>query len=359
MEIHSFLDGVGQPRYRCSVLDAQLWAQIATSPSAYALAALLGALWGSFANVCIYRMPPSEEHPKGRSVVAPGSHCFACGHSVRWYDNVPFLSYLWLKGACRDCGASFSARYLLVEAATALLFVAVYYYVVAIAHIYDTPAEQMIRFAVLAAFVWTMVVITFIDLDHQLILNKITYPAIPVFYGLGLLLPGSSWKSGLIGLAIGYGLIRAISDGFYLLTGREGLGYGDGKLLAVVGALFGWQGVMVALFFGSMIGTVILVPYLLVLRAREPRESGAEHASSRRPSGAMWARAEEASVPLEAGECQDSPQPTESSGDEEEDSGMGRIAVPFGPFLASAAVIYLFTESYLRVRFWVFWEFWQ
>ena len=340
-EIHSFLDGVGQPRYRCGVLDADLWAEMATSPTAYLLAALLGALWGSFANVCIYRMPPSEEHPKGRSVVAPGSHCFACGHSVRWYDNVPLLSFLWLKGACRDCGASFSARYLLVEAATALLFVAVYHYVLAIAHIYDSPAEQMIRFAVLAAFVWTLVVITFIDLDHQLILDKITYPAIPIFYGLGLLLPDSSWSSGLIGVVVGYGIVRAISDGFWLLTKREGMGYGDGKLLAIVGALFGWQAVMVALFLGSMLGTLILVPLLLALRVRE-----------RNPH----IEAEDA-VP---GAKEDSEEGDSAKEDSEEGGseppGVGRIAVPFGPFLASAAVIYLFTESYLRVRFWVFWQ---
>ena len=81
---------------------AQEWAALSTSPAAYAFAALFGALWGSFANVCIYRMPPSDAHPKGLSVVLPGSHCFACGKPVRWYDNVPLLSYLWLRGRCRD-----------------------------------------------------------------------------------------------------------------------------------------------------------------------------------------------------------------------------------------------------------------
>ncbi len=329
-EIHSFLDGVGQPRYRGSVLDAELWAEISTSPAAYAFAALLGALWGSFGNVCIYRMPPSEEYPSGRSVVAPGSHCFACGKDVRWYDNVPLLSFLWLKGQCRDCKTTFSARYLLVEAATALLFVGAYHYVVAIAHIYEPPGQQLLRFAVLAAFVWTMVVITFIDLDHQLILDKISYPAIPIFYALGLLVPGSSWKAGLIGIAVGYGFVRLISDGFYLLTKREGLGYGDGKLLAIVGALFGWQGVMVSLFVGSMLGTFILVPALLIARSRAPKE-GIDSTS--------------------AEDLAESPQDEAS-----ETEGVGRVAVPFGPFLAAAALLYLFSESFLRVRFWVFWD---
>jgi len=76
---------------------------LSTTPFAYAFAVLLGLLWGSFANVCIYRMPPTEAHPNGRSVVTPGSHCFACGAPVRWYDNVPLVSYLWLRGRCRAC----------------------------------------------------------------------------------------------------------------------------------------------------------------------------------------------------------------------------------------------------------------
>ena len=92
------------------------------SPGAYAFAVVLGLLWGSFANVCIYRWPPTEEFPKGRSVVAPGSHCFACKTPIRWYDNVPLLSWLWLRGRCRACKAPFSARYLLVEALTGALF---------------------------------------------------------------------------------------------------------------------------------------------------------------------------------------------------------------------------------------------
>ena len=317
---------MGQPRYRGTVQDAELWANIATSPAAYAFAALFGALWGSFANVCIYRMPPSDEFPQGRSVVAPGSHCFACGKDVRWYDNVPLLSFLWLRGQCRDCKATFSARYLFVEAATALLFVGAYHYVVDVAYLYQSPTEQLVRFAVLAAFLWTMVVITFIDLDHKLILDKLSYPAIPVFYGLGLLLPHHDWKHGLIGIAVGYGFVRLISDGFYLLTKREGLGYGDGKLLAIVGALFGWQGVMVSLFVGSMLGTVILVPLLTIQRARSPKSEPAVE--------------------------------TEEGAHSDEIQSVGRIAVPFGPFLASAAILYLFSESLLRVRFWVFWHLW-
>lgn len=322
-------------------LDPELWAVFSTSATAYAFVAVLGALWGSFGNVCIYRMPPTDEFPKGRSVVAPGSHCFACGKPVRWYDNVPMLSYLWLRGACRDCKTTFSPRYLLVEAAATLLFVAAYHYVVAIAFTSATPGEQLLRFGILAAFLWVLLIITFIDLDHQLILDKMTYPAIPIFYGLGLLLPGSSWKTGLIGIAVGYGVVRLISDGYWLLTRREGMGYGDGKLLAIIGALFGWQAVFVSLFLGSMLGSVISISLLMLTRNRSDESASAL-----------------AEAPTEAGESQTAG--LQEDGDsvpeeEEEPTGMGQIAVPFGPFLAGAAVIYVFTESYLHVHFAPLW----
>jgi leader peptidase (prepilin peptidase)/N-methyltransferase len=98
-----------------------------TGAGAYVVVFVLGTLFGSFANVCIYRWPPSDAFPTGCSVVRPGSHCGACGKPVRWFDNVPIVAWLWLRGRCRDCGARFSARYLLVEAATAILFVATWH----------------------------------------------------------------------------------------------------------------------------------------------------------------------------------------------------------------------------------------
>jgi len=292
-------------------LDAELWAVFSTSKTAYAFVAVLGALWGSFGNVCIYRMPPSDKFPKGRSVVAPGSHCFECGAHVRWYDNVPLLSFLWLRGACRDCKVSFSPRYLLVEGAAALLFVAAYHYVVAIGFVESTPGEQLLRFAVLATFFWFLLIITFIDFDHQLILDKLTYPFIPIFYGLGLLLPNASPTTGLIGIAVGYGVVRLISDGYWLITHREGMGYGDGKLLAIIGALYGWQAVLVSLFLGSLLGAVISIA-LLVLRRRKTADGDGEDSPTTAPE-------------------------------------IGLVSVPFGPFLASAAVIFVFIESELRI----------
>jgi leader peptidase (prepilin peptidase)/N-methyltransferase len=271
-------------------------------------AALLGALFGSFANVCILRWPPTDEHPDGRSVVRPGSHCPACGAAIRWYDNIPILSYFLLRGRCRACKAEFSARYLLVEGATALLFVAVFRLQVVVLHPFDTPSWQLYRFAVMAGFVWVLVVIAFIDLDHKLILNRITYPAIPIFYALATGLPERTWKDGLIGAAVGYGVIRLVADGYHLITRRRGLGYGDGKLLAIVGAYLGWQSVLVTLFLGSIIGSVLGGLWLVVARARGVKQ-------------------EDGDLPLR------------------------HVEIPFGPFLATAALVYAFVEPWLRVDF--------
>ncbi len=270
-------------------------------------AALLGALFGSFANVCILRWPPTDQHPDGLSVVSPGSHCPACGAAIRWYDNIPILSYFILRGRCRACRAEFSARYLFVEGATALLFVAFYRLEVVVLHPFDSPAMQLYRFAIAAGFVWVLVVIAFIDLDHKLILNRVTYPAIPIFYGLATLLPERTWKDGLIGAAVGYGVIRLVADGYHLLTRRRGLGYGDGKLLAVVGAYLGWQSVLVSLFLGSIIGSVIGGMWLVAARARAGKSEG--------------------------------------------DLPLRHVEIPFGPFLATAALIYAFVEPWLRVDF--------
>ncbi|MBA2539602.1 MAG: prepilin peptidase, partial [Deltaproteobacteria bacterium] len=232
--------------------------QHASSTAAYAFVVVLGLLWGSFANVCIYRWPPSEEFPKGRSVVKPGSHCFACNEPIKWYDNVPLLAWLWLRGKCRNCKAAFSARYLIVEAVTGALFGVAWWFAVVHGPWWNDPFEErLIRFAIFAAFSFVMVVITFIDIDHKLILNKVTIPSIVVFYGFGLLLPERAWYDGLIGVVFGFGFPWLVGEIYFRITKREGLGLGDGMLLAVVGALLGWKGVFVSLFRGAVLGSVI------------------------------------------------------------------------------------------------------
>lgn len=300
---------------------------LARTPAGWITAFVLGTLWGSFANVCIYRWPPTDEFPKGRSVVAPGSHCFVCKQPVRWYDNVPLLSYLWLRGRCRDCGTTFSPRYLIVEALTGVLFAVMWWYAMDVGALWEPFEARLVRFAVLAAFSFVLVVITFIDLDHKLILDRLTYPSIPVFYGLGLLLPERQWYDGLIGAAVGYGVVRAIADGYWYLTRREGMGYGDGKLLAIIGALLGWKAVVVALFGGAILGSVVG----LLGMVAGGRHGAAAEAGAGAGEGAA------------AGEGGDD--------EEAEDEGLRYAEVPFGPFLAAAALAYVLLEPWIEAHF--------
>jgi leader peptidase (prepilin peptidase)/N-methyltransferase len=212
------------------------------------LVAMLGAALGSFANVVIYRMPRDE------SIVAPRSRCPACGRPIRVYDNVPVLSYLALRGRCRDCGARIAVRYPLVEALTAALAVAVWL---------STPT--LLDRILGLVFVVLMVVITFIDLDHQLILNRISYPGIAAGIVFAIL-QGRAVPS-LLSAAGAAGLILVI-----IVVSRGGMGGGDVKLAAMIGAFLGWPGVAVALFAAFMIGGVAGV-VLLALRLRGRKDA--------------------------------------------------------------------------------------
>jgi leader peptidase (prepilin peptidase) / N-methyltransferase len=286
---------------------------LAGSPAGLVLAVVLGLMWGSFANVCIYRWPPTDEHPEGRSVVTPGSHCFACQAPIRWYDNVPLLSYVWLRGRCRACGAAFSPRYLLVEALTGALFGVAWWFSLGTGGMHLAFDQALITFVVYATVVFVMVVITFIDIDHLLILNKVTYPAAVLFYAFSLAL-GRAWWEGLVGAVIGYGVPWLIGKVYYWLRERDGMGLGDSTMLAMVGALFGWQGVVVTLFGGSLLGTFLGT--ITLLRARRRRA-----AEEPRPDG------------------------------EAEERTVLTTELPFGPYLAAAAVFYLFAEPWIRVQF--------
>jgi len=295
---------------------------LSTTPVAFGFAVLLGLLWGSFANVCIYRLPPTEEFPNGRSVATPASHCGVCKTPIKWYDNVPLFSWLWLRGQCRACKAKFSARYLIVEAATGLLFGVAWWMAMVPNALFEPFETRLIRFAISAAFCFVMIVVAFIDLDHRLILNKVTIPSMIVAYAASFALPGGHWYDGLIGAAIGYGLPWLIGEIYYRLRGVEGLGLGDGMLLAVVGALLGWPGVLVALFGGATVGTIIGIPALLLAR----RKGGPE----------PLAPAPESEASDAAGEAE---------GD------LMRAELPFGVFLSIAAVFYLFAQPWISVSF--------
>jgi leader peptidase (prepilin peptidase)/N-methyltransferase len=261
------------------------------SAAAVAAAGVFGALWGSFFNVCIARVP------LGQSVVRPGSHCMACGAPVRAFDNVPILSYFLLRGRCRACGTRFSPRYALVELLSGLLSSAIFWKFVT-ADEGGPVGVRLARYALYFAFAGALVVLSFIDLDTQLLPDVITLPAIPILFLAAFGAHDVPWIERAIGAAAGYLFVRIVADAYYYLRKREGLGLGDGKLLAMVGAVFGWKALPFVLFLGSMAGTLISLPILIAAR--------------RRAAGAAA-----------------------------EDS-LGTAKVPFGPFLALGALIYLF-----------------
>jgi leader peptidase (prepilin peptidase)/N-methyltransferase len=264
-----------------------------SSPIGVAFAAVFGALWGSFFNVCIARIP------RGESVVRPASRCLSCGAPVRARDNIPVLSYLLLRGRCRACGARFSARYPLVELIGAALAAAIWWKFVA-SDPGGAAAIRLARFALYFAFAGALVVLSFIDLDTKLLPDVITLPSIPILFLGALGLREVSWHAGLIGAAAGYLFVRLIADFYYYVLKREGLGLGDGKLLAMTGALFGWKALPLIVFAGSFVGALVSIPILLVAR----RQAAAAGAQSDEP--------------------------------------LRHAQIPFGPFLALGALVYMF-----------------
>ena len=201
---------------------------------------IFGAAIGSFLNVCIYRLPLHE------SVVFPASHCRACATPLSWYDNLPLASYLLRRGRCRFCGVSFSFRYFLVELITAFLAVALVYR-------FGLTLSTVGYFAFSAA----LVIITFIDFDHQIIPDVVSLPGAAAGVLFSLVSPALSLWNSLIGLVIGAGVLLAVALGYRAVTGREGMGGGDVKLLAMIGAFLGWRAVPFTLFAASFLGSVV------------------------------------------------------------------------------------------------------
>lgn len=260
----------------------------------YAVAFVFGALWGSFLNVCIVRLPAR------RSVVRPASHCLRCGGRIRWYDNVPIVSYALLRGRCRACGASISPRYLVVELLTGLLCLA-------IVHRFGLSWTSLATFILAAG----LVVATFVDLTHYIIPNEVTYLLVPVGLGMSFV-PGATVAplDAFIGAAAGAGVLVVVAATYRLLRGVRGLGGGDVKLLAAIGAFLGWRPLPLVLFLAAAQGVVAAG---IVLLARRGKPAPAPP-----------------------------PPPPEESDDEEQGPPPGRLAIPFGPFLALATLQAIF-----------------
>lgn len=226
---------------------------------------------GSFLNVCIHRLP------EGQSIVTPGSTCPQCKKPIRFYDNIPIISYLLLRARCRNCATPIPLRYPMVELLGGLLALCVFLK-------FGLSLETLVYFV----FIAVLLVITYIDIDHRIIPDILSLPGIPIFFLGSFILVDVTWVDALIGILVGGGSLFAVAWGYYLLTRKEGMGGGDIKLLAMIGALIGWKGVLFTIFASSAIGTIAGIITMLYTK-----------------------------------------------------KGL-KLAVPFGPFLAIGAIIYIF-----------------
>ena len=232
---------------------------------------IFGAAVGSFLNVCIYRLPAKT------SIVKPSSRCPNCGHPIRYRDNLPIISFILLGGKCRDCKSRISLRYPLVELITA-----------ALALILFIKFNLSLTFLVFFIFTAVLIVITFIDLDHQIIPDILTLPGIPLFFLAAVFIVKVPWLEALIGLLVGGGVLFIIAFVYELISKREGMGGGDIKLLAMIGGFLGWKSLVFILLFSSLTGAIIGIAVMTIKK-------------------------------------QDM-----------------KYAIPFGPFLSAAAIAYIF-----------------
>jgi len=232
---------------------------------------VFGLCIGSFLNVCIFRLPISK------SVVHPRSSCPKCGYMIRSYDNIPVLSYLMLGGKCRQCREAISFRYPMVEIISGLFAVGSVYK-------FGLSPEAIVYYI----FIACLLVITFIDIDHRIIPDMITLPGIPIFFLASFALPDMTYMDSLLGLLAGGGSLYLVAWTYQALAKKEGMGGGDIKLLAMMGVLIGWKGVLFTIFVSSLVGTLIGLAVMLYTRVNM------------------------------------------------------KLAVPFGPFLSVGAVTYIF-----------------
>lgn len=203
------------------------------------IAFVLGLCIGSFLNVCIYRIPILK------SIVSPGSTCMSCNQPIRFYDNIPVISYLLLRGRCRNCKTPFSFRYPLIELLSGLFALGAFLR-------WGMSVESLIYYG----FIAVLVVITFIDIDHYIIPDVISLSGIPVGIIASFFLPEMTFKTSILGVLLGGGILYTVAWTYQFFAHKEGMGGGDIKLLAMIGAFVGWKGVLVTLFIGSIVGTL-------------------------------------------------------------------------------------------------------
>ncbi|MDZ4081515.1 MAG: A24 family peptidase [Bdellovibrionales bacterium] len=251
----------------------------------FAYVVVMGACFGSFANVVIYRLPA------GLSVVRPGSYCWSCNTPIKLRHNLPILGWFLLRGRCANCKTKYSFRYPAVEILMATLFGFAYYQI---------GWNWFLLEALI--FIFGLVTVSFIDLDHMILPDKFTLPGIVIGLVGALLNPEREFLSSLYGVLLGGGFLWAIAYLYALLRKREGMGGGDIKLLAWIGAVLGWKSVPFVILVASIFGSVVGVGAMLF--SKVSKTDAASKVESEEP-----------------------------------------FAIPFGPFLATAALIYLLFDG--------------
>ncbi len=209
---------------------------------------LLGLSIGSFLNVCVHRLP------RRQSLVHPGSRCPHCGYVLRWYDNIPVISYVLLRGRCRGCREYISPRYPMLEVVTLVLFLA-----------HGAVFGWSPMLAVRLLFACAMVVLFAIDLEHHLLPDAVTLPGIVAGLACSLVLPPGI-ADALLGALLGGGVLWLIGEAYFRYSGQEGMGGGDVKMLAMIGAFLGWKLMLVTLVLSSVAGSVIGVAVIAMKR---------------------------------------------------------------------------------------------
>ena len=217
-------------------------------PFPLTILSVLGLAVGSFLNVCIHRLP------RGESLALPPSRCPACEYRLRWFDNIPVVSYALLAGRCRKCRSPISIRYPLIELATMALFVIH-------GEVFGWSALLVPRLL----FACAMIVLFAIDLEHHLLPNVITLPSIAIGLISSAVLPPGIVDA-LIGVVVGGGVLWLIGEAYFRYSGHEGMGGGDVKMLAMIGAFLGWKLVLVTLVLSSVAGSLIGLFVILIKR---------------------------------------------------------------------------------------------
>jgi leader peptidase (prepilin peptidase)/N-methyltransferase len=201
-------------------------------------AAVIGMIVGSFLNVCIHRLPLRL------SLAWPASHCPTCKAPVKPYDNIPVLSYIWLRGRCRACQSPIALKYPIVELVTGAVFLGAFL-------MFDTPvlAQRLL-------FACAMIVLFVVDLEHRILPDLITIPGIVVGFLFSLFMP-PGWIDSLIGIVAGGGSLWLMGELYYRVRHEEGMGFGDVKMLAMIGAFLGWKLMLLTLVLSSFIGSIV------------------------------------------------------------------------------------------------------